>query len=558
MSLANSIASRMRDDEKMLEGITELGSASLKESSSMTHTNETNKIASRSHPGDAVAVIRVVEADQHDRDRLELQSGGARATKRLNNRLATTNALLKKKYYPNKSNKANNGKGDGKFSSKYRGVTQHCISKRYEAHFWDSSYTRPNSGKRRKGRQVYLGGYLTEEDAARAYDKAAIAFLGLNANLNFPFAEYQDFVDDTRSRTADEVVAELRRESVGFARGQSQYRGVTKHSKHGAERWEARIGKVMGNKYIYLGTYSTAKEAAVAYDKAAVKFHGVKSMTNFPLNNYKDILDNPDGYYVPLFGDADSNSNPTSQSTAQDKTRLSVPDRLPNCGPQEMHNHQNEPTQPLSGRDKSFSDLLESMLMGHDHFVSPGNGTQGVGGSGLQYAPMQYPVNTWFAPAQAMNSQQYSGYSGYNQFFVQQQQQQEQMATGALLPNHHSTMTFDQDGHTSGTFANPPYMNQNNGNIDISALSPLAASLLSPLGIMSSGRHESAKEHKVDSISADVLKMMGGNVPNSDMEAANAWFSNADMDQLAAFFKNVQSPHRNTGGLAPDDVLKID
>ena len=550
MSLAKSIVSRMQDDEKKVEGMTELRSATWNESSSMPLTNETNNPGSDSTPGDAVAVIRVVEVDQHDRDRV-LKSGGARATKRLNDRLATSNAILKKKYYPNKSNKANNGKGDGKFSSKYRGVTQHCISKRFEAHFWDSSYTRPNTGKRRKGRQVYLGGYLTEEDAARAYDKAAIAFLGLNANLNFPFAEYQDFVDDTRSRTADEVVAELRRESVGFARGQSQYRGVTKHSKHGTERWEARIGKVMGNKYIYLGTYATAKEAAVAYDKAAVKFHGVKSMTNFPLDNYKDVLDNPDGYYVPLFGDADSNANPTRRNRSEDRT-ANCQNRLPNSAPQDMHKNQNEPIQMLSGRDKSFSDLLESMLMGHDQFASPGNGTQG-GGSGVQYASVQYPMNNWFAPAQVMNVQQYSGYS---QFPVQQQQQ-EHIPTSALLPNHHSTMTFDQDGHTSGTFANSSYINQNT-SIDISTLSPLAASLLSPLGIMSSGQQNSTKEHKIDSISADVLKLIGGNMPNSDMEAANAWLSNADIDQLAAFFKTVQSPNRNTGGLGADEVLRID
>ena len=31
------------------------------------------------------------------------------------------------------------------------------------------------------------------------------------------------------------------------------YRGVTRHHQQG--RWEARIGRVRGNKYLYLGTF---------------------------------------------------------------------------------------------------------------------------------------------------------------------------------------------------------------------------------------------------------------------------------------------------------------
>jgi hypothetical protein len=34
------------------------------------------------------------------------------------------------------------------------------------------------------------------------------------------------------------------------------YRGVTRHHQHG--RWQARIGRVAGNKDLYLGTYSEA------------------------------------------------------------------------------------------------------------------------------------------------------------------------------------------------------------------------------------------------------------------------------------------------------------
>ena len=36
-------------------------------------------------------------------------------------------------------------------------------------------------------------------------------------------------------------------------RGQSKYRGVTRHHQQG--RWEARIGRVRGKRYMYLGTF---------------------------------------------------------------------------------------------------------------------------------------------------------------------------------------------------------------------------------------------------------------------------------------------------------------
>jgi hypothetical protein len=51
-----------------------------------------------------------------------------------------------------------------------------------------------------------------------------------------------------RALGKEEVVAWLRRHSSGFSRGASQFRGVTKHHQHG--KWEARIGRVDGNRYL--------------------------------------------------------------------------------------------------------------------------------------------------------------------------------------------------------------------------------------------------------------------------------------------------------------------
>ena len=91
-------------------------------------------------------------------------------------------------------------------------------------------------------------GYETEEQAARAYDVAAIKYWGDTAMLNFEFADYADELDAIARLTTAELVAHLRRKSSGFSRGASKFRGVTRHHQHG--RWEARIGRVMGNKCV--------------------------------------------------------------------------------------------------------------------------------------------------------------------------------------------------------------------------------------------------------------------------------------------------------------------
>ena len=66
---------------------------------------------------------------------------------------------------------------------------------------------------------------------------------------------YTNEMEEMRKVTKEEYLASLRRRSSGFSRGVSKYRGVARHHYNG--RWEARIGRVFGSKYLYLGTYST-------------------------------------------------------------------------------------------------------------------------------------------------------------------------------------------------------------------------------------------------------------------------------------------------------------
>jgi len=84
----------------------------------------------------------------------------------------------------------------------YRGVSCYKRTGRWEAHIWAS------------GKQIHLGSFRTPEDAARAYDMAAINFRGWDAETNFNPDEYRDnltLVSHMASDCAEDFIAWLRR-----------------------------------------------------------------------------------------------------------------------------------------------------------------------------------------------------------------------------------------------------------------------------------------------------------------------------------------------------------
>ncbi|KAL6287903.1 hypothetical protein ACE6H2_012293 [Prunus campanulata] len=85
-----------------------------------------------------------------------------------------------------------------KRSSRFRGVSRHRWTGRFEAHLWDKLSW--NATQKKKGKQ---GAYDEEESAARAYDLAALKYWGTSTFTNFaPRA------DDPIATQGPETVAE--------------------------------------------------------------------------------------------------------------------------------------------------------------------------------------------------------------------------------------------------------------------------------------------------------------------------------------------------------------
>lgn len=143
-------------------------------------------------------------------------------------------------------------------ASRYRGVSPQTVGERET---WSAQII-----VKRKGH--FLGRYATERQAAVAYDRAAIHYLGARAKLNLPAASRRLGPADAATLCA-EAHAELKKTK------RSRFHGVTLQG----QLWTACI--VHRYQPHRLGSFATEEQAATAYDKAATRLHGAKAKLNF-------------------------------------------------------------------------------------------------------------------------------------------------------------------------------------------------------------------------------------------------------------------------------------